>query len=206
MSSGRHLAGLLVIIGLMLGHVPLMAQVTEADDVERITHLAKLTIDEMRSRIASANKLRGEEREIALDNIMTEVVAPIIRNESTVARFYAPHWPQIQAQGLTEKARAAGLALLKDNYLFVLERSGKAKVELKKVTVKGREAQAFFRIHTRKRVPVTVELRMNETEAWRVHDVIFIRRSIREDVREEMHECIEELGLEGAFDAILAEG
>ncbi len=197
---------LAVLPALLLWTGICLASDEEAAEKERISRIAQETLVEVQARVKAANKMDYEEREAALDKLLFEVVAPLIHNVNTMAEFFGEHWAEIQRLGLQERASEAALTLLKDNYMFVIERSDRAKVELRRVVLDSpEEASALFRVHLRKRIPVEVELRSNDKKQWRIHDLIMLRRSIRSEVSEAIRRDIQEKGPQGAFDAILNE-
>lgn len=207
MQSLAHRMGLSVLLcALSAGPLWAAKNNTEPSEEKRIAVIAEQTITDVQARVKAANKLGYDEREEALDGLLHEVVAPLLHNAATAPDFYGEHWVEIQRLGLHEQARLAALAVLKDNYQFVIERSDRADVELKKVVLNGEnEASAFFRITIRKRIPVEVELRSDDQHKWRIHDLILMRRSIRGEVGEELRKAITEKGPQVAFAEILAE-
>ena len=190
----------------LLCDVSFAASEPERTDKERIAAVAEKTVVEVQRRVKAANKMGYDEREVALDALMHEVVSPLIHNSSTVGEFFGEYWAEIQRLGLEAKAREAVLLSLKDNYMFVIERSDRAKVEFLRVVIRSEtDASAYFRINLRKRIPVEIELRPNEKHEWRIHDLVLMRRSIRDEVREKLHKDMLADGPQVAIENILAD-
>ncbi len=181
------------------------AGMQEETEKERIAKVARETVVEVQKRVKTANDMEYADREVALDALLHEVVAPLIHNSNTVGDFFGDYWTEIQALGMENDAREAVLLLLKDNYMFVIERSERAKIQFLRVVIRSeQDASAYFRIHMRKRIAVEVELRPNDQHEWRIHDLVLLGRSVRQEVREKLHKDMKLLGPRAAIEQILA--
>ena len=93
---------------------------------------------------------------------------------------------------------------MRDNYLFILERSLKKKVKVQRVVVNGQNAEIKMRVYLRKTLPMEFELRREGNTKWVVYDAVFLGTSIREGMKLQIKKDIEEYGVAGAIKEILA--
>lgn len=186
---------------------PIPAQaVTPTDDQQAryIRQRAIQHLDKIRDGIAEARKFSEPERTQRLDALMDEVVAPLIGAPEAMQEFYGEHWPEVQQLGMEEDALKAVTTMMRDNYLYILEKSLKKKVKVQRVTVRGQQAEILIRVYLRKTVPLEFELRRYGNLQWTVHDAVFLGTSVREGLRRQLQDDIEDLGVEGAIREILS--
>ena len=160
-------------------------------------------LDSIRDGISEAQSLREPERTRRLDALMDEVVAPLIGAPEALQGFYGEHWEEVQRLKLEDDALKAVTTMMRDNYLYILERSLKKKIKVQRVTVRGQNAEILIRVFLRKTVPLEFELRRYGNTQWTVYDAVFLGTSIRDGMKRQLREDIEESGVEGAIREIL---
>lgn len=160
-------------------------------------------LDSIREGIAEAKGLREPERTQRLDKLMDTVIAPLLGPPASLQGFYAESWPEVEKLGMQEEAMTAVTTMLRDNYLFILERSIKKKIKVQKVSVQGQNAVVKMRVFLRKTVPMQFELRRYGNAQWTVYDAVFLGTSIRDGLKRQLADDIEEYGVEGAIREVL---
>lgn len=192
-----------LLIGLMV--LPAHAITPTDEKAEKfLKQRAVVVMDQIRDGILEAKGMREPDRTRRLDQLMDQVVSPLLGNNESLAEFYGEHWSEIERLKLQENALTAAATLLRDNYLFILERSIKKKIKVQRVVVNGPNAEVKLRIFARKTLPMEIELRRFGNTKWVVHDAVFLGTSVREGMKRQLADYIEEHGVQGAIDELLS--
>lgn len=193
-----------LLLGLMALPAPALTP-TDAKAEKYLKQRAIVVMDQIREGILDAKGMREPDRTRRLDELMDNVVAPLLGKQESLAEFYGKqHWAEVERLNRQHDALTAAATLLRDNYLFILERSIKKKIKVQRVTVNGPNAEVLLRIFARKTLPMEIELRRFGNSKWVVHDAVFLGTSVREGMKRQLADYIEEHGIEGAIDELLS--